>query len=276
MIQMRIRRDGMIQKRIMRYVLVASVILFGTWLVIGCADNTGSPMNQEADCDTAMLYGLIDEELASVDMEDVDTSYDEHLLSDPWTGARAECDSTAPDTTWREGPWIIKRELCRQIDCIFSDVTNFRTGYGVLKNGTMTLEPLQIQDVSETSQGWDVYVACGENDGSTSLYIPLRVYFDMDNGCLGDINEAVSGYIQVDSLSILIRIMDGVVSVGFVDINDLYVHSELFGTPTANDLLSDIISSVAGWMEGDSEEFFGLMVKERVEAAYDEFVAECP
>jgi hypothetical protein len=266
----------MIQKRIMRYVMVAGVIFFGTWLVIGCADNTGSPMNQEVNCDTAMLYGLIDEELASVDMEDVDTSYDEHLLSDPWTGERAECESPAPDATWREGPWIIKRELCRQIDCTFWYETNFRSGYGALKDGTMTLEPLQIQDVSETSQGWDVHVACGDNDGTTSLYIPLRIYCDIDTGCIGEINEAVSGYIAADSLSILIRIMDGVVSEYFVSINDLYVHSELFGNSVANGLLSDIISSVAGWMEGDSQEFFGLMVKERVAAAYDEFVAECP
>ena len=39
---------------------------------------------------------------------------------------------------------------------------------------------------------------------------------------------------------------------------------------------SDRISWLAGWVESDIEEFFGLMAKESVEAAYDEFVAECP
>jgi hypothetical protein len=266
----------MIWKRITRYVLFACIILCGPWLIAGCLDNTDHPMDREVDCSTARLSELVDEALASVDVVDMDTAYDEHLLSDPWAGERAYCESTAPDATWREGPWIKTRELCVNYTCLTWNETNFDTGFGVLKDGTMTLDTLRVESVSETSNGWELIIACGEDDGAESLYMPLRVYGDVDTGCLGGINAAVAGYIQIDSFWIFVEVVDGVVDITAVDVNDLYVHVDLFGIGILDDLISDMVSSIAGWMESDIGEFFGPIAKERVEAAYDEFVAECP
>ena len=272
----------MIRKRITRYVLVACMILCGPWLVAGCFDNTENtehPEDLEVDCSTARLSGLIDEALALASV-DADTAYDEHLLSDPWTGERADCESAAPDETWREGPWIKTRELCVDYSCPpfapIYDETNFGTGFGVLKDGTMTFDTLRVQSVSETSNGWDLIITCGENDNSESLFIPLRVYADVDYACLDEINVAMDGYVRIDSFSILIGVVDGVVDVTAVSIDDLYVYVELSGVQAVDDLSSYRVSWLADWMESDIEEFFGLMAKERVEAAYDEFVAECP
>lgn len=270
----------MILKRIARFVLVAGMILCSPWLITGCLDNTDHPMFREADCSAARLTELVDNELASMDEAEVDTAYDEHLLSDPWTGERANCVSTDPDPIWYESPWIKTRELCVNYSCGVSpvtwDKTNFRTGFGVLKNGVITFDTLQVESLSETSEGWEFIIACGENDGTTSLYIPLRVYGDVDTGCLGGINLAVAGYVQLDKFSISVEVVDGVVDVTAADVNDLYVHVDLFGWGALDDLISDMVSWIIAWMENDIEEFFGTMAKESVEAAYGEFAAECP
>jgi hypothetical protein len=273
----------MIRKRITRYVLVACVILCGPWLIAGCGDSTERPNDQEDQeeyCSVARLSGLIDEALALASV-DVDTAYDEHLLRDPWTGERANCVSTAPDLIWREEPWIQTRELCVHRDCgvppVTWNTTNFRTGFGTLKDGMMTFETLRVESVTQTSDGWAVIIGCGEDDGSDSLFIPLRAYGDRDVGCVGDgINVAVPGYVQIDYFVILVEVVDGVVDVTAADVNDLEIHVDPFGDPVLSGLTSDYVSGLAAWMEADIENFFGLMAKERVEAAYEEFVADCP
>jgi hypothetical protein len=266
----------MIWKRIMRHVLVAGMIICGPWLIAGCLDNTDHPIDSEVDCSAAKLSELVDKGLASVDEVDVDKAYDTHLLSDPWTGERATCESTAPDLIWQEGPWIKTREPCVNHSCTFFDETNFGTGFGTLKDGMMTFETLRVESVSETSEGWDVIIVCGEDDGSESLFIPLRVYGDVDLKCIDEINVAMPGYVQIDYFWIFVEVVDGVVDVTAVGVNDLYIHVDPFDVEILDGLLSDYISWLASWMEGDIEEFFGPMAKERVEAAYDEFVAECP
>lgn len=278
----------MIRKRITKYGLAAFLILCVLWLFAGCADNTESQHHedqndqndqddQDDDCSAARLSGLIDEALALATV-DVDTAYDEHLLSDPWTGERADCESPAPDPIWREGPWIKTREPCVHHSCVLFDETNFSSGFGALKDGTMTLETIRLQSVSETPDGWDVIITCGWNgdDNSTSLFIPLRVYSDLDTGCLDGIKVAVPGYIEIDYFSIWIVVVDGIVSVNGVYTDDVDVYFELSGIQAIDGLHSDTLSWLASWMERDIEGFFGPMAKESVEAAYDEFVAECP
>lgn len=266
----------MILKRIARFVLVAGMILCSPWLITGCLDNTDHPMFRESDCSAARLSELVDNELASMDEAEVDMACDEHLLSDPWTGERANCESTTPDPIWYEDCWIMTRELCRQIDCTFWFETNFRSGFGVRKNGAITLDTLRVESLSETPSGWELMIVCGDDDGATSLYMPLRVYGDVDTGCLGGINIAVAGYVQLDKFSISVEVVDGVVDVTAADVNDLYVHVDLFDNEFLDGLLSDMVSWIASWMENDIEEFFGTMAKESVEAAYGEFAADCP
>lgn len=234
------------------------------------SDNEG-----EVDCSIARLSELVDNKLALLDLEDVDTSYNEHLLRDSWTGERANCESPAPDSIWVEGPWIKKREPCVNYSCMLWDETNFGTGFGALKYGIMTLETMRVQNISETANGWDVIIELGLNDANTSLFIPLRVYYDLDMECLNEINVAVPGSIQADTISIWIGITDGAVTVTAVDINDLYIYTEPSGVESIDVLISDYTSWLSDWMERDTEEFFGLMAKDLVEQAYEDYVAEC-
>jgi hypothetical protein len=242
------------------------------WTVIGCLDTVEPPGKRDTDCSVAGLTEHVDEELESVDM---DAACDVHLLSDPWTGERANCVSTEPDPAWREGPWLKTREYCITHSCVLYDEINYGTGFGVLKNGTMTLDTLHVREAVETDVGWDIIIVCGCDDEVFSLHIPLRVYSDLDLQCLNEINVAVPGYIEFDSLAITVKILGGVVQEPLVEMNDPYVYVEVSGIPEIDATLSDIVSWIASWVQNDLEELFGQAVKERVEAAYGGFAQDC-
>lgn len=61
-----------------------------------------------------------------------------------------------------------------------------------------------------------------------------------------------------------------------VEVNDLYVHVELFPVSTCDDLLSDMISWIASWVQEDLADFIGQTVKAQVETAYSGFAEDCP
>lgn len=256
-------------KRFIRNTCMCACVL---WTFIGCLDTVEPPGKHDTDCSVTGLTERVDEELASLDM---DAACDVHLLSDPWTGERANCVSTEPDPSWREGPWLKTREYCVTYSCVFYDETNFSTGFGVLKNGTLTLDTLHVQEVVETDVGWDTIIVCGCNDDVSSLRIPLRVYIDVDLQCLGEINTAVPGYIEFDSLAITIRIVGGIVQEPFMEMNDLYVEVGVSGIPEIDAILSDIVSWIASWAQNDLEDLFGQTVKAQMEAAYAGFAEDC-
>ena len=247
--------------------------IYVLWIVVGCSYPAHSPGQNDSDCSSTGLSGRIDDALALVDM---DAACDGYLLNDPWTGDRANCASTAPDSVWPESCWIKTREPCHTYPCTFFDETNFGTGFGVHKTGAMTLDTVCVQEAAKTGSGWEMNIVGGHNDGATSLRIPLRVYCDLDTQCLGEINVGVSGYIEADSLAVAIRIVDGIVQEPVVEVNDLYVHVELFAVAACDDLLSDMVSWIASWVQEDLADFIGQTVKAQVETAYSGFTEDCP
>jgi len=241
------------------------------WAMAGC---DSSPGTDAAWWSAERLVGLVEAELATADL---DAAFDAGLLSDPWTGARAEGDHTSPDAVWYPDLWIMTRELPVTYNCGIPPIEwveiNYGTGYGARKTGVLTHDPLVVEAAVETADGWQLTIACGQDDDVTSLYLPMRVYGDHDNACLGEVNLGVSGYIQMDRVTFMVEIVDGVVQDPTVALNDLHVHVDLFGNGFLDGLLSDIISSIAGWTQGYMHDVIGQAVKGRVEAAYVQFAA---
>ena len=256
----------------MRRRSIVPAIAGALWIVIGCTDTVERPGKDDIDCSAAGLSALIDEGLASVTL---DADYDSGLLVDLWSGERANCESMAPDTAWRDGPWIKTREPCEDHQCVYFVETNYGSGFGVLKSGAMTLEDLHVRTSTRTDDGWNLAISCGQNDGAVSLRIPLRIYHDLDLVCIGEINVAVEGYYEFDSISISIGIVDGVVGEPVVRIDDVYVHVELSGVDAIDGLVSETVSWIASSVSDDLEDLFGAAAKARVETAYARFAQDC-
>ena len=253
--------------------LTRNALIFSCLLgiIAGCSDPADS--TEPKDCSAAGLAGCIEQALEAVDMDSACNAY---LATDPWSGARATCESTAPDSDWPESGWIKTREPCITHSCVFFDETNYGTGFGVRKSAALTMDAVCVRKTVKTDTGWEITIGCGENDGTVSLTIPLRVYCDLDTGCSGEINQAVSGTITLDSLLIELRIVGGVVQEHSIHTDDLYIHIDPFGVSACDALMSDMASWIASWATGDFADFIGLIVKTEVEGAYAAFAADCP
>jgi hypothetical protein len=153
-------------------------------------------------------------------------------------------------------PWLKKRGECITYNCSFSPIYNFATGWGTYKSGSIVMDPLRVVSLGKVSGGLSLHLAAGNDDNTTSFYLPLKQIRTIDSGCLGESSITTDGYISADYIAIDAELsIDSSGSVTIIAVTDITItYDNIFifvypiGETAMDEMIPDIVSWVSSWI----------------------------
>ena len=140
-------------------------------------------------------------------------NFDEIINADPalfdYFENHLNCNSTEPDDSWSGSGWFIKRPNCNIYECGFLQSTNYNNGFGVRKSSSLLLDDITVWNIHDNNSGSDLTIDMGifPVNFEECMKIPISIYCDVDNECLGDTHIKIGGNVMIDSILIYIRVL---------------------------------------------------------------------